>query len=834
MFLRISRRGTGWKAVNLFCAALIAWSMTGCSFIDSIEREGGKKDPGPDDKFDFIERNRTQSFVKPEEDHSEEVGPKSRGSSSDEIAAKTGKAPVRKEIDPNKKLAKRKIAPRFYEDFIVLDGDEELDVKLTFNSTPLVDTLPAFADILGFNFTCDPDIRTNVTLNINSRMTRRELWENFDDMLRLAGCGAIKSGQMLKIMLQAKIPMQSERRAGGPGNGSSEIISRTMLNVVSRDAMAQLRPFLSKAGTVVDIAKTNTVLVSDDPTNIPKLKEILDLVDQPSRSRWPSLLIHCNNVKPSKMVDELTVLLPVLGLSVTQATDRSETPGSVRLSAVDRLQLLAASAANQEMLDQLRTWVEILDNADNSDQERLYIYKVAHGKARQLAQALTAIFSTQGTALTVDVSTGNNRTEQLNSQATRQLNQTITATNRNTTNVIPITQVDKASSVFDTPVRVFADGVQNRLVIRTTPRTYALVKAMLDRMDVVPAQVLLQILIVEIKLNDSNEFGLDFNMIDSHSGTGISAGGDFTDSSARTPSGGDGFSLGIFNENNPDEKFAKIKALAGRENVKVISSPQMVVNSNYRAQIQVGQNVPILTSDYTNTSSQSNIVRSYNYEETGIVLKITPQVTSSDLISLELQQSVSEAVSNTITTAKDTPVIDMRKLQTSMTIANGQTMVIGGMIQEKLSDEISSVPLIADIPVLRRFFGNTAQTKVRTEMLVLITGYIVNEKSPVEEMVRRYNNAVRTLSTFERKLEEEHQRDVERLRRARAEREEIRRAVAAASKAVDQPEKAAVVPEAHARAATPVGAAEQYAKPADSTAKPADSTAKPAEAAQGK
>ena len=229
MFLRISRRGTGWKAANLCCTLLLAWSMTGCSFIQSLEREGGKKDPGPDDKFDFIERNRTQSFVNPDEDHSEEVGPKSRGSTSDEIAAKTGKAPVRKEIDPNKKLPKRKIAPRFYEDFIVLDADEELDVKLTFNSTPLVDTLPAFADILGFNFTCDPDIRTNVTLNINSRMTRRELWENFDDMLRLAGCGAIKSGQMLKVMLQAKIPMQSERRAGGPGNGSSEIISRTML-----------------------------------------------------------------------------------------------------------------------------------------------------------------------------------------------------------------------------------------------------------------------------------------------------------------------------------------------------------------------------------------------------------------------------------------------------------------------------------------------------------------------------------------------------------------------------------------------------------------------------
>ena len=800
MFLQVSRKGIAWKTANLCCAVLAAWSMTGCSVIDTLEKDGGKVAGPPDDKFDFIERHRQQNFVDKDDKQSEEISGKPVGA-SEEVSAKTKEVLVRPPAVKDTKVTKRKVAPRFYEDFIVLDADEELDVKLTFNSTPLVDTLPAFADILGFNFSSDPDIRTNVTLNINSRMTKRELWENFDDMLRLAGCGAVKSGQMVKVMLQAKLPMQGESRAGRAGNGSCGIISRTMTNVVSRDAMVQIRNFLSKAGRVADIAKTNTILVSDDEANIPRLREILDLIDEPARSSWPSVLLQCRNVKPSKMVDELTALLPVLGLAVTQATDRSESPGSVRISGVDRLQLLAASAANQEMLDQLKKWVEILDNASSNDQERLYIYKVAHGKARQLAQAIASIFSIQGQALTVDTNTGNNRTENLNSQATRQLNMTITPPNRNTTNVIPITQVDKASSIFDTPVRLFADGVHNRLVIRTTPRTYAMIKAMLDRMDVVPAQVLLQILIVEIKLNDSNEFGLDFNAIGSSGSTGISAGGDFINTNSVTPSGGEGFSVGIFDSDNPNEKFAKIKALAGRENVKVISSPQLVVTSNKEARIQVGQNVPLLTSDYTNTSSNDNIVRSYDYEETGIVLDITPQVTSTGLISLELEQLVSEAVTNNITTAKDTPVIDIRKLETAMTIANGQTMVIGGMIQEKNSDRISSIPLVADIPFLRRLFGNTEQGVSRTEMLVLITGYIINEKSPVEEMVRRYNNAVRTISTFERKLEDEHQQDVERLKQVKEDREALRRAAEAAKPAVDTPEKKTVAPDTHVRPA---------------------------------
>ncbi len=800
MLQRISRGGGWWKLANCICAAVMLLGMGGCGPF-KMEKNGTLEDldkkmrEAPDDKFDFIERNRKQSFVAKGDAQKEELGPQSVGSSPEEIAEQIRKVPPRLPLAPSVKPPKRKVAPHFYEDFITLDGDEELDVKLTFNGTPLVDTLPAFADILGFNFTSDPDIRTNVTLNINSRMTRRELWQNFDDMLRLAGCGAIKSGQLLKIMLQNKIPQQGERLVGGPGNGSSAIISRSMLNIVSRDAVNQLKPFLTKAGTAVDISKTNTVLVSDDPSNITKLREILDLIDQPNRSRWPSTLIQCSNVKPSKMVDELTLMLPVLGLYVTQSTDRTETPGSVRLSGVDRLQILVATAANQEMLSQLKTWVGILDNASSLDQERLYVYKVSHGKARQLAQALTAIFAAQGASLTVDTSTGNNRTEQLNSQSTRQLNQTITATNRNTTNVMPITQVDKASSIFDTPVRIFADGVHNRLVIRTTPRAYAMIRAMLSRMDVVPAQVLLQIMIVDITLNDGNEFGLNFNFSNMVGGDWVNTTGSFTPTGTNgiaMPSGNTGFSLGIM---DGDTQLAELKAKAGRQNLKVISSPQIVVASNTEAKIQVGQNVPILTQDYTNTAGVSgNVTRSYNYQETGVIMTITPQVTSEELIVLELEQTVSTATKNSITTASDTPVIDIRKINTNMTIANGQTMVIGGIIREDNSDELSSVPLVADIPYLRRLFGNTSQYVKRTEMLVLITGYIINEKSPVEEMVRRYNNSVRSLSVFERKLETEHARDMERLRRTRKEQEALKRARAASKPAVDTPKQETMNP----------------------------------------
>ncbi len=764
----LNRRPWLLRGVNVFALSLFVFSMNGCAYLQSLENPEENKNE-PENKFDFIERNKAQHYVAPDAGAPDEIGiGKSADNEKVEQQTKDFNRPTPKERDD--KVKNRDLAPRFYEDFIVLDGDQELDVALTFNSTPLVDTLPAFADILGFNFTADSEIRSSVTINLNSRMTRRELWETFDSMLKVAGVSAIKNGQLLNIMPITKIPAQAALRVGNRYDGGSEVITRTMENVASREAVIQLRPFLTKSGAAIDVTRTNTILVSDDATNIPKLKEILDLIDQAGRQNWPRTIIYCNNVKPSKMAQELTEILPVLGFPITLSTDRTETPGSIRLTSVDRLQILVATAANEEAIKEVTDWAALLDSADASDQERLYIYKVAHGKARQLAQALTVIFATQGTAMTVDSGTGNQRNEALNAQATRQVNQTITAQNRYSTNNMPITQVDKASSVFDTPLRLFADGVQNRLVIRTTPRTYAMVKAMLDRLDVVPAQVLLQILVVEITLNDSNEFGINFNAVGGNNGTGVSTGGDFTGTPATTTDP-NGFTFSVFNEKNPDEKFATLHALAGRENIKVISTPQLVVTSNTEATIQVGQRVPLLTADYTNVDSQQGAIsRSYDYEDTGIILEIVPQVTSRDLIALEIKQTVSEAVKNTITSAADTPVINQRMLETTMTITNGRTMVIGGMIQEKNTDTLASVPIVSGIPFLRRVFGNTSQSVNRTELLVLITGYIIDEKSPVEDMLKRYNNSVKALSVFENELEEQHKMDLAQARRAQAER----------------------------------------------------------------
>ena len=655
-------------------------------------------------------------------------------------------------LEPKKE--KPKAALHFYDDFIILNGDEEIEVNLVFNNAPLLDVLPSFADALGFNFLADSDLKGNVTLNIDQKMTRKELWNTFDKMLNLSGAGVVVDGTLLRIMSLAKISRATDSRFSRDGSG--ELLYFPLKNTIAKEAAQQIRPFLGLNAICVELTRPNAVMIADDRANMPKVKQVLEHLDMAGKSGWKRKVISCRNILPSKLAEELTTVLPVLGFNVYQKTDRTEQPGSVQVTGVDRLQVVVVSAATEEAVKEIEQWVDLLDNSDSLDQERVFVYKVRNSKAINLTQALSMIYDMQGSSLTIDTSTGNSRTDTINSTAANRNTARNTTANRNAAAVSNTenTLTDQKSNVFSTPVRVFADGVLNRLVIRTTPRTYASIKALLNRLDAVPAQVLLQVLVVEVTLTESTKFGLEFSALakdGSKSNTLLGTNYANITKPETTDSGtisGSGFSALLEDPKNPQNRFGYVQALAGNGAIKVISSPQLLVSSHTEANITVGARVPVITNAITSTSSAGELNKTYNYEDTGIILTITPQITSTNLISLKVKQTLSDVTANPNPEIEN-PYINKREVNTAMTIANGRTMIIGGLIQEKVNDSLNSVPLINSIPILNRLLGSTDASMERSEILVLITGYIINERNELEEMIRRYNDALEALNKFD-------------------------------------------------------------------------------------
>lgn len=685
-----------------------------------------------------------------------------RSEITDKDYIEKAKTPVLK--DPADKEKEKEEVP-FYEDFLFqqemlgMDPEEKIAVSIVFNSAPILDVIPAFADALGFNFVVDADVRMNVTLNLNSSMTRRELWEAFAILIENAGVGVTVEGSLIRILPLNKFSTRSKLDINSE---DAEILFYPLNYASAQEVIQQIRAFLSNSATCIQVTRPNAILLCDYKENIKKLKQLVEILDENPRTKWPRVVIPCENILPSKIAEELRTILPTLGFVVKQLNENNnnEQPGSVKIGSVDRLQLIVASAATKEAIKEIENWISILDGTVSLDQERIFVHKVMYTKAEQLMQALAVLYNMTGTSLTID-DDGSSRTTNVNGSGSNRTNNN----NRNNNGVdayYVATTTDEKSNVFETPVKIFSDGALNRLVIRTTPRTYASIKALLDRLDVVPAQVLLQVTVAEVTISNSIEFAASAIGTSTWGGNFMSMGTSLAGfEPAPTATGGGvgspelvkagGFEFMLADPNNPNNKYGYLRAASDDSKYKVIACPQILVSSNTEAMINVGKQTPYTGSSVTDTSSTS-LLSTTSYKDSGITLTVTPQVTSTDLISLTLDQTLSTAAAYNGGSGVSAPELTTREVQTSMTIHNGQTMIIGGLIEEDILDSLSSVPIINQIPILRRLFGETNSAFERKEILILITGHIINEKSRVEDMISRYNDAIDAISEFEDNL----------------------------------------------------------------------------------
>lgn len=724
---------------------------------DVGDGEGNKTDPNHKYRFLLHEQFEGEDIKLLPQSIGEEMIVTDREQSRD-LATPEQIEEVETPILPPKKDEKTEKKPVPFYEIILVDeeleggqgGDAEIAVNIVFNSAPMMDVIPAFADALGFNFVIDTDIRSFVTLNLNSTMTKRDLWAAFATLIENAGVGVSVENSGASTMLRI-LPLN---RLGQRAKlEDSEYLLYPLNYASAQEVINQIRPFLGSTATCIQVQRPNAVLLCDYRDNIRKLKDLLDILDENPRTKWPRVVVPCENILPSKIAEELRDVLPTLGFVVKQLNDNNEQPGSVKITSIDRLQLIIASAATKEAAQEIRNWIEILDGTISLDQERIFVHKVMYTKSEQLMQALSVLYNMTGTSLTID-DDGSNRTQNVNGSGT-------TRTNNNNRNNVSTeyssTTTDQKSNVFETPVRIFSDGALNRLIIRTTPRTYASIKALLDRLDVVPAQVLLQVIVAEVTLGDDIQYGLELAAASSWGGNMMSMGtkwGDLDPDTAQTgiDARQTGYSFMLADPSDPNNKLGYLRAYAGDRKFKVVASPQVLVSSNTEAMINVGESTPYIGSTVTDTSSSGSLLTSTSFKDSGVTLTVTPQVTSTDLITLKIDQSLSAAQMMTLNASTQAPKTTEREVRTYMTIHNGQTMIIGGLIYEEGTDELESLPFINEIPFLRRLLGHTSSDLTRTEILIMITGHIVNEKSRVEDMIRRYNDAIEAINDFEDNL----------------------------------------------------------------------------------
>ena len=647
------------------------------------------------------------------------------------------------------------------------DPQTKVEVVLAFNAADLSEVVASFASpsLLNFSYLIDPAVKGAVTLSVETSMTAEDAWATFEHILWLSGAYASMNNGFIHILPFDK--MARERRLFATEGQPNVVVDFIPVKYKkSADVATLIKPFMTEGASTTDLTDSNTLVIVEAPANIEKLRELIARIDNKGEREWPCGTFQCTEVDAAVIGEELNSLLPVLGYPV--ATGTGSSGGAIKVAALPRMGCIVVSAALPEVVDEVGKWVKALDRSDLLDKEEIYFYNVKRTTVSRLSDALGTFFNTEIVISSSNSSSNSSRGMSSSSSAnslssstsntsnTRNTTSTSTrnsrSTSRSSSNNNKENENNKiGTSVFDTEVTVFADEESNRLTIKTTPRTWALIRAFLERHDVPSRQVSIKAIIADVTLDKSTEFGV------SYAASKLVKNGDWNASGGWAGAGALGGKLGgtdasiidsINNWSSPGlgliiqkakDPLAVVTAIAGEGRTKILSEPQLVVVSGQEAKFQAGEEVAVPTQSTSYTSSSGNTSTNYEYKDIGVIMTVTPSITAGNEVRLEIEQEVTAiSTSSTNTNSTYAPNFTKKDISTVMTVKDNTTILMGGMVRNNETIAKRGIPFLRDIPYLGALFGYDSRQTTRTEVLVLITVNVIDDDIFQDELIRRY------------------------------------------------------------------------------------------------
>lgn len=427
--------------------------------------------------------------------------------------------------------------------------------------------------------------------------------------------------------------------------------------------------------------------------------------------------------------------------------------GSMRLLPLERLNSIMAVTPYAEHLQQIREWIERLDQPNDSTEAQLFVYGVQNGSATHLAQVLGGIFggnSSTGATANSGVAPGLGVAQSSTgrtggTQSGMNLSGQGTSQSHTTENTAPV-------AMDLNGVRVIADPLNNAILVWGSRMDYEKIETTLRKLDRPPVQVVLEASIVEVSLTNDLQYGLRWAFSGALGGSQYQGSGGSSGLVGLTPATALGAAAGLttggagafsYAVTRGDSVNALLSMLASRSLVKMLSSPSLLVLDNHTASITVGDQVPITTGviDYTNSGGTNS--RSIQYKDTGVILKVTPSVNAGDRITLAIDQSVTN-----VGEAADTDgnrSFMQRQLSSKVSMRSGEPIVLGGLIRENSTASKDGIPGLVDVPVLGNAFGATKNNVNRTELLVVLTPTVLRTDDELRDAGRELRERMQTL-----------------------------------------------------------------------------------------
>ncbi len=640
-------------------------------------------------------------------------------------------------------------------------------VVLNFDNADVEVVVQAVAEIAGFNYVFGPNVRgRKVTVQTTEKIPREEVLGFLLTVLDANGLAAVKSDNVYRIITREGAPQTPVRTVVGsepaPGPAGGEIVTQIvpLKYLGAADAVALLRPFVAAEGAVSAHRETNLIIVTDTASNVHRLLDILKVMDVPVAVEEPQI-IPLQHADAQEMAQLLTQLFlsrargssgpaPPPGVPTAPGAPPRAAGATVEVGVGERPPLIVAEKrsnalvvhARKQELEAIRRLVERLDVNIRGGQQ-VFVHFAENTKARDLATTLDAIYGRgdRGAAIT-GTQTGRPGLPGITYGTT--LAPPPPPPPPLSPGTVPVSLPIEGLSPRP-EIRFIADEVSNAVIVTTYPRLWREIQETIKQLDKMPRQVLIQVLAVEITHTDDTKLGMDW-VVRSGNFTGISSPSGLVPAIPPQnfiPVGGPipaGLSLFAF---ATDRFLAALNALASENRVNVLSNPTILTTENKKAVINVSTSVPIVTSQQvpvaTGGITGNSITQTVEYRDAGVILTVTPRIGEQGTVAMDVKQEVNEVGANEPPPI-NSPRFTKREAETSVVLMSSQTLVLGGLIQNRRTSIRTGVPVLHKIPLLGFLFGFKEERVEKTELVLVITPRVVGtavEAARITEEMRR-------------------------------------------------------------------------------------------------
>ncbi|MEJ2692076.1 MAG: type II secretion system secretin GspD [Candidatus Thiodiazotropha sp.] len=563
-------------------------------------------------------------------------------------------------------------------------------ITLNLNNADIEALIKTVSEHTGKNFVIDPRVKGKVTVISAHPMEREEFYQVFLSILEVHGFSTIPSGNLIKI-----VPDVKAKQAGIPtvdglnGLPGDQVVTRIIQvkNVTAAQLVPILRPLIPQEGHLAAYPNTNVLIISDRRQNVDRLLKIIEQIDQVSDSSIEVVALqHASAAEVVRILNGLQ-----------EPASKGVGANSVKLVADERTNSVLISG---DPTSRLRSKVLIkhldtpFDNAGNAQ-----VIYLKYANAKDLLTVLTGVSETMDK----------------NKQAG-----------------------GKGAGKPGGPINIQADEASNALIITAPPDQYRSLEAIIRKLDIRRAQVLVEAIIAEVSYDKIKKLGVQWIVDGTPDGSGpvgvINLGSPSISSIGTAAAAGSAINLGpgtLIGAGKFDSTSvnfaALIQALESDTSSNILSTPSLMTLDNQEAEIVIGQNVPFVTGSYASTggtTSSVNPFQTVQREDVGLSLKVKPQINEGNAIKLEIEQETSSIY--TSASASDI-VTKKRTIKTVVMVEDGDTIVLGGLMDENLQQSEERVPILGDIPLLGALFRATSTTKLKRNLMLFLRPVILRD-----------------------------------------------------------------------------------------------------------